>query len=195
MHALDTPRRTLRTNLGVAVALLALNDKVVLDEVGEDVAVHAVRGACVKGLLCYARAGIDCRGGHEVHIGGYDDVVGGVEVWILHIANVRRERLDGDAWVELADLGGSCFSAVLAYVGVGEEELGTQVIFGHDLVVGEGDGANACEDEVLCDFIGEGFEADEEDVCGAYLLLCLNAPETNLAVVEGDFVYRRVSID
>ena len=193
LHALDGPRGALSTDLGVAVALLALNDKVVLDKVGEDVTVHAVRCACIEGLLCEARSGIDGRGGHEVHVGSYDDVVGGVEGWILLIADVGGECVDGDAWVELADLGRSCFGAVLAHVGVGEEELGAQVIFGDGLVVSDGDGADACENQVLCDLVGEGFEADEEDVGGAYLLLGLDAPEADLTVVEGDFVCTRIS--
>lgn len=62
-------------------------------------------------------------------------------------------------------------------------------------MVCEGDGADACEDEVLCNLIAEGFDADDEDVGGAYLLLRLNAPEADLAVVEGDFVCASISRD
>jgi hypothetical protein len=55
-------------------------------------------------------------------------------------------------------------------------------------VVCERDGADAGEDEVLCDFVGEGFDGDEEDVGGAYLLLRLNSPEPDLAIVERDLI-------
>ena len=34
-----------------------------------------------------------------------------------------------------------------------------------DLVVGEGDGAYTCQDEVLCDLVGKSFDRYEEDVC------------------------------
>lgn len=34
-------------------------------------------------------------------------------------------------------------------------------------MVCEGDGANAGEDKVLCDFVGERLDGDEEDVGGA----------------------------
>ena len=172
----------------VAVALFALDDEVVLDEVGKDVAVHAVRCACVEGLLCYARASVDGGGGEKVHVGGYDDVVCGIEAGILLHADIGGDGLDGDAGIELLDLGLCSFGAVLAHVGVGDEEGRAQVIFGDGLVVGERDGANAGEDEVLCDFVGEGLDGDEEDVGGADLLLRLHAPEADLAVVEGDFV-------
>jgi hypothetical protein len=77
---------------------------------------------------------------------------------------------------------------VLAHIGVADEELGAQVVARDELVVGEGDGADACQDEVFGDLVGEGFDGDEEDVGGADLLLRLDAPESNLAVVEGDFV-------
>jgi hypothetical protein len=56
---------------------------------------------------------------------------------------------------------------VLAYVGVADEELCAQVLFRHDLVVCECDGAYAGQYEVLCDFVGERFDRDEEDVGGA----------------------------
>jgi hypothetical protein len=45
--------------------------------------------------------------------------------------------------------------------------LRAQILFGDDLVVGEGDGAYAGQDQVLCDFVGERFNGDEEDVGGA----------------------------
>jgi hypothetical protein len=34
-------------------------------------------------------------------------------------------------------------------------------------VVDNGDGVDAGEDEVLCDFVREGLDTDEEDVCFA----------------------------
>lgn len=188
LDMLDASGCGFRADLSVAIALFTLNDKVVLDKVGEDVAVHAMGCAHVKRLLCYARACVEGRGGEKVHVGGYDDVVGSIEARILLHANVGRDDLDGDAWVELLDLGLCSFGAVLAYVGVADEEGRAQVFFCDIFVVGEGDGANAGEDEVLCDFVCEGFDGDKEDVCGADLLLGLDTPEADLAVVEGDFV-------
>jgi hypothetical protein len=71
-------------------------------------------------------------------------------------------------------------------------------------VVGERDGANAGQDQVLCDFVGESLDGDEEDVGVAdpvrvsrvsggrcrrgLLLLSLHAPEADLSVIEGDFI-------
>jgi len=49
-------------------------------------------------------------------------------------------------------------------MGVGKEELRAQVFFGDDFVVGQCDGADAGEDEVLCDFVGKRFDGDKEDV-------------------------------
>lgn len=43
---------------------------------------------------------------------------------------------------------------VLAHVGIADEELRAQVVFGHVLVVGEGDGANACQHKVLRNLVG-----------------------------------------
>lgn len=75
-------------------------------------------------------------------------------------------------------------------------------------MVGEGDGADAREDEVLRDLVGKGFDRYEEDVRIAYpglsagtwvvVAVCapvlgFEAPEANLSVVEGDLVWRMVS--
>jgi hypothetical protein len=84
-----------------------------------------------------------------------------------------------------------CLSTVFAYVGVAEEELRAQVILGHDFVVCECDGAYAGEDKVLGDFVGKGFDGDEQDVGGTDLLLRLNAPQADLTVVKGDFICAR----
>lgn len=193
LDVLDASGCSFRANLSVAITLFALNDKVVLNKVGEDVAVHAMGCAHVKGLLCYARACVEGRCGEKVHVGGYDDVVSSIEAGILLHANVGRDCLDNDAWIELLDLGPCSFGTVLAYIGVADEEGRAQVFFRDIFVVGEGDGANAGEDEVLCDFVCEGFDGDKEDVCGANLLLGLDAPEADLAVIEGDFVCRNLT--
>lgn len=55
-------------------------------------------------------------------------------------------------------------------------------------MVGEGDGANAGQHEVLRDFVRQRLDGDEEDVGRADLLLRLDAPESDLSVVEGDLV-------
>jgi hypothetical protein len=167
-----------------------------------------VRGAGVEGFPRYTCPSVERGGRQEVHIAGYDDVVGGVEVGVLLVADVGVEGLYGDAGIELLDLGGCCFSAlnilalrlntdgkncsyVLAYVGVADEELRAQVLLGDNLMVGECEGADAGEDEVLRDLVGERLDGYEEDVGGADLLLRLHAPEADLAIIERDLICRR----
>lgn len=53
---------------------------------------------------------------------------------------------------------------ILAYVGVGDEELSTQVIFGDDFMVRKSDGGDAGEDEIFRDFVRERLDGDEEDI-------------------------------
>lgn len=72
---------------------------------------------------------------------------------------------------------------VLAHVGFVDEELGAEVFLGDVLVVGEGDGAYAGQDQVLCDLVGEGLDVDEQDVGIADAILRLEAPEADLPVV------------
>lgn len=45
--------------------------------------------------------------------------------------------------------------------------MGAQVLFCNYLMVGESYGAYAGKDEVLCNFVGKGFERDDEDVGSA----------------------------
>jgi hypothetical protein len=133
--------------------------------------------ACIERFPRYTRSGVEGGGAEKIHVGGYDDVVGGIEVGVLLVADVGVERLYGDARVELLDLGGCCFGAllqlargsgmtcgrysyVLAHVSVTDEELRAQVIFGDYFVIGEGNGAYAGEHQVFCDFVGEGFDGD-----------------------------------
>lgn len=94
---------------------------------------------------------------------------------------------------------------VLAYVGIRDEELRAQVFFCDGLMIGQCDGCDAGEDQVFGDFVGEGSDGDEEDVCGAdparaleaghwgteaasSLLLGLHSPQADLAVIEGYFI-------
>ena len=53
------------------------------------------------------------------------------------------------------------------------------------------EGVDAGQDDVLGDFTGESFYGYEEDVGIADLLLGLDTPEADLAVVQGDFIWRR----
>lgn len=93
---------------------------------------------------------------------------------------------------------------VLAYVGLADEELRAQILFGDGLVVGKGDGAYASQDQVLGDLVGEGLDRHEEDVCiadpvplaeagrvGAVCapVLGLETPKADLSVVKGDLVW------
>lgn len=70
----------------------------------------------------------------------------------------------------------------------------TEIGWGDDIVVDDGEGVNACQDEVLCDFVGKCFHGDEEDVGVADFFLCLDSPESYLSVVEGDLIYASVSV-
>jgi hypothetical protein len=95
---------------------------------------------------------------------------------------------------------------ILAHIGLADEELCAQILFYHNLMVCERDGAYAGQDEVLGDFVGKGLDGDEQDVGCAHsmsvsssyrskrrhvsLLLRLDAPQANLSVVESDFICR-----
>lgn len=98
--------------LGGTVALLALNDEAVGDEVGEDVAVQAMRGASVKGAVAYACTGVEGEERGKGEVCGDDDVELGVKVLVGGIADVCAEDVDFDAGVEFLDVGGYCFGAL-----------------------------------------------------------------------------------
>lgn len=63
-----------------------------------------------------------------------------------------------------------------------------QIAIGDELVVDDGEGVDSCQDEVFGDFVGERFHGDEEDVGIADFLLGLDTPQSDLAIVESDFV-------
>lgn len=56
-------------------------------------------------------------------------------------------------------------------------------------MVDDREGVDSGEHEVLSDFVAEGADGDEEDVGVADFFLGLHAPEADLSVVEGDFVW------
>jgi hypothetical protein len=114
----DAARRALGPRLRRAVAALPLDDKAVRNQVREDVAVHAVRGAGVEGLLVDARARVERGEGHEVEVRGDNDVVCGVEVGVKLVAHIAGDDVDFDAGVEFLDLGGCGFGALGALAGV-----------------------------------------------------------------------------
>ncbi len=66
---------------------------------------------------------------------------------------------------------------------------GAKVSFGDDLVVDDGERADACQNEVFGDLVGEGPHGDEEDVGTADLFLGFHAPEANLSVIEGNLIW------
>lgn len=57
-------------------------------------------------------------------------------------------------------------------------------------MVGECDGADACQHQVLGDLVGEGLDGHQENVGVANPGLRLKTPEADLAVVESDFVWQ-----
>jgi hypothetical protein len=62
---------------------------------------------------------------------------------------------------------------VFAYIGIADKKLRAQILLGDDFMVCKRDGAYAGEYEVLCDFVGEGLDRDEEDV-GSANSVCVN---------------------
>ena len=56
-------------------------------------------------------------------------------------------------------------------------------------MVDNGQGVDAGQDEILGDLAGQRLHGDEEDIGIADLLLGLDAPETNLTIVQGDFIW------
>jgi len=70
--------------------------------------------------------------------------------------------------------------------------LCAQVILGDEFVVDDCEGMDASEDEVFGYFVCEGFHCDEEDVGIADLFLGLDTPESDLTVVECDFIWLRL---
>lgn len=80
------------------------------------------------------------------------------------VADIAGIDSDGDARIELLDLWSGSFGTVFAYVGFLDEELRGQIVFSNNLMVDDGEFSNSGEDQVLCDFICEGLDADEEDV-------------------------------
>lgn len=57
-----------------------------------------------------------------------------------------------------------CKTYVLAYVSLTNEELRAQILLCDNLVVCKCNGAYAGQDKVLCDFVGQRFDGDKEDV-------------------------------
>lgn len=181
-HTLDTAGCGLWAGLRGAVAFLALNDESVRDKICKDVAVHAMRCASVKGLAGDAGTSVQRARREKVHIGGDDDIVTGVKVGVLLVTDIISEHVDFDSWVELLDLGRSCLCTlwgvsvgpvysvgemstyIRAYMSISEEELGAQVFFCDDFMVGQCNRADASENEILRNFVGKGFDGDEKDV-------------------------------
>lgn len=56
-------------------------------------------------------------------------------------------------------------------------------------MIADGQGMDAGQDEILGYFVGEGFHGYEEDVGRTDFLLGLNAPESDLTIVESDFIF------
>lgn len=47
------------------------------------------------------------------------------------------------------------------------KELRAQVLFCHHLMINDGQGANACQYQILRNFVRQRLEGDEEDICGS----------------------------
>lgn len=192
LHAEDGARaRLLLRRLRGHVAGRALNDKVVLDEVAEQEAVEAVGAGRVKGLAVEAGRRVDKVESVRVQVGGDDDVEAG-KVAGAFALDALGVDVHLHARVEPAQGGRRGLGAVAPDVAraaaVALEELRAEVGVRDGGAVEDGDGADACEDEVLGDLVGEGAHGDEQDAGVLDLGLRGHAPETDLAVIEGDFV-------
>ena len=121
--------------------------------------------SCIECLLFHARGCVEGGCSGEIEIGRNDDVEGrkvGSEVRLC--ANVIGIDMDVDTRVELADLWCSSFGAILAYIGFLDEKLGGQIVFSDSVMIDDGEGTDAREDQILCDFICDCLDTDEEDV-------------------------------
>lgn len=94
------------------VAEVALDNVLVLDQIGEDVAVEAVGRAGVEGPACEARAQVEGVGRVEIEICGDDNVELGVEAGLGFCGDGIRVGVDLDSRVQLLDLWSSCLGAL-----------------------------------------------------------------------------------
>lgn len=108
----DAARGALGPDLCCLVAEIALDDELVLDQVGEDVPVQAVGCASVEGAICQARAEVQRVGGVEVEVGRDDDVELGVEARFGFCGDRAGVGVDLDTGVQLSDLGSGRLSAL-----------------------------------------------------------------------------------
>lgn len=121
--------------------------------------------SCIECLLFHARGRIERRCSGEVEIGRNDNVEGREEAsQVLLVAYIAGIDSDGDARIEPLDLWSGSFGAVFAYVSFLNEKLRGQIVFSDDLMIDYSEFSNSGEDQVLCDFVCEGLDADEEDV-------------------------------
>jgi hypothetical protein len=95
----DAARGALGPDLCCLVAEIALDDELVLDQVGEDVPVQAVGCAGVEGAVCQARAEVQRVGRVEVEVGRNDNVELGVEARLCFCSNGAGVRVDLNAGV------------------------------------------------------------------------------------------------
>ena len=76
---------------------------------------------------------------------------------------------------------------------ISQEELPTQILLGNKAIVDDSQRANAGKSEVLRNLGAQRAEGDEEDVRRADAFLRLGSPQSDLPVVEGDFVCAETS--
>lgn len=96
------------------VAEVALDNVLVLNQVGEDVAIEAVGRASIEGSVCKPRTQVESVGRVEVEICGNDDVELGIETGLGLCVDGTRVGLDFDSRIELLNLWGCCFGALLS---------------------------------------------------------------------------------
>jgi hypothetical protein len=159
-----------------------------LYEVGEDEAVEPLHACRVEGLVVHSRCCVD-----EVE-GIWEKVCRNNYIVILKIsrpldANIIRIDYDINSRVEVPDLWCRRLSPVFPNILRRDEELCAQIPLRDYAMVDYRKRVDACQHEVLCDFIRECSHADEEDVGIPDLLLGLDAPEPDLTVVQGNLVW------
>lgn len=108
----DAACGALRAHLCCFIADFALDDELVLDQVGEDVAIETVRGSGVEGSVGEAGAEVEGVGRVEVEVGGDDNVELGVEAGLRFCVDRGCVYVDSDARVQLLDLRCRCFGAL-----------------------------------------------------------------------------------
>lgn len=165
--------------VGGYVGLFALDDEVVLYQIGENAAVGAVDAGGVEWSASKTGGGVDDAKDVEVVVAGDDNGVGRI-VGLVFGQKFREvaTRADVHARVEFLDAWDGRFGALLkalvmkgglastasthrfANIFIAKEIARTEVLFGDGFIVNNREGADTRKSQVLCDLSAESAKRD-----------------------------------